>query len=238
VKRGRFDLAEPLFKQALEAQRRTLGADHPLTIISLNNIGVLLRDRGRYDEAQPLFQEALAGARKKLGMDHGHTESVIGNLSQLYTMQGKPQLAEPLLRELDAFVRGTPKSGTLVHANILGSLSEILLDQKKYVEAESIARECLAIRAEKKPDGWSAFFSRYLVGSALLGQKKYADAEPLLVQGYEGMKQRDGQVIRDAKDPPAQALERLVQLHDALGNQAKAAEWRAKLEAEKAARKK
>ena len=35
------------------------------------------------------------------------------------------------------------------------------------------------------------FHTRSLLGGALLGQKKYADAEPLLTTGYEGMKQRE-----------------------------------------------
>jgi len=30
-----------------------------------------------------------------------------------------------------------------------------------------------------------------MLGAALLGQKKYAEAEPLLIDGYEGMKQRE-----------------------------------------------
>ena len=238
VERGRFDLAEPLFKQALEVQRRTLGTDHPETIISLNNLGVLLRDRGRYDEAQPFLEESLAGARRKLGLNHDHTASVLQNLSQLYSMQGKPQLAEHLLRELDASLRGTAKSGSLAHANELRWLAQSLLEQKKYAEAEPIARECLAIRTKKKPDGWSAFYSRYLLGSALLGQKKYAEAEPLLIQGYAGMKQHEAQITVDAIDYPAQALALLVQLHEALGNQTKAADWRTKLEAEKTTKKK
>src|SRR5262249_21360682 len=33
--------------------------------------------------------------------------------------------------------------------------------------------------------------SKAQLGAALLGQKKYADAEPLLLAGYEGMKQRE-----------------------------------------------
>ena len=32
------------------------------------------------------------------------------------------------------------------------------------------------------------------MGATLLGQKKYAEAEPLLLAGYEGMKQREAKI--------------------------------------------
>jgi hypothetical protein len=49
-------------------------------------------------------------------------------------------------------------------------------------------RACLAIREKKLPDDWRRFNAQSLLGGSLLGQQKYAEAEPLLVQGYEGMK--------------------------------------------------
>ncbi len=51
-----------------------------------------------------------------------------------------------------------------------------LLGQKKWTEAEPILRECLAIREKAQPDLWSTFSTQSMVGGALLGQKKYADA--------------------------------------------------------------
>ena len=44
------------------------------------------------------------------------------------------------------------------------------------------------------PDDWLTFNARSLLGGSLLGQKKYAEAEPLLLSGYEGMKQREDKI--------------------------------------------
>jgi eukaryotic-like serine/threonine-protein kinase len=55
-------------------------------------------------------------------------------------------------------------------------------------------RECLAIREKKEPDAWTTFNGRSQLGGALLGHKRYADAEPLLLKGYEGMKQREDKI--------------------------------------------
>ena len=68
----------------------------------------------------------------------------------------------------------------------------------------------------------------------LLGQKKYAEAEPLLLQGYEGLVQRRDKIPPKYPNRPTEALERLVQLYDAWGKKDKADEWRKKLEEAKA----
>ena len=42
-----------------------------------------------------------------------------------------------------------------------------------------------------EPDTWTTFNTKSMLGGALLGQKKYAEAEPLLLKGYAGMKRRE-----------------------------------------------
>ena len=71
----------------------------------------------------------------------------------------------------------------------------------------------------------------------MLGQKKYKDAEPLLKEGYEGMKQREKSMPPQALPRLAEALERLVQLYTATGNAAEAERYRKELAARKTAEK-
>jgi hypothetical protein len=73
-----------------------------------------------------------------------------------------------------------------------------------------------------------------MLGEALNGQKKRAEAELLLVQGYEGMKQRASRIPKEYKPRLAEALERLVQMYDAWGRPEQATRWRRELESEKA----
>ena len=58
-----------------------------------------------------------------------------------------------------------------------------LLEMKGYAESEPLLRECLVIREKMQPDAWTTFNTQSLLGGALLGQKKYADAEQLLLKG-------------------------------------------------------
>jgi hypothetical protein len=101
------------------------------------------------------------------------------------------------------------------YATALAGLSLDLLAQKKWTEAESVLRNCLAIQEKNEPDAWTTFKTQALLGGSLLGQKKYADAEPLLLNGYEGMKQREKTIPPQSKVRLTEALDRLIELYTA-----------------------
>ena len=66
-------------------------------------------------------------------------------------------------------------------------------------DAEAALRECLTTLQSKNQDMWQTFAARSLLGQSLLGQKKYAAAEPLLLQGYEGIKHHQAAIPPQAK---------------------------------------
>jgi eukaryotic-like serine/threonine-protein kinase len=68
---------------------------------------------------------------------------------------------------------------------------------------------------------------------SLLGQKKYAEAEPLILSGYEGMKTREASIPPQHKPRLTQATGRVVKLYEAWGKPDKAAKWRKELKARK-----
>jgi hypothetical protein len=80
---------------------------------------------------------------------------------------------------------------------------------------------------------WNVFHMQSQLGAALLGQKKYADAEPLLLHGYEGLKKREAQIPMSHRNCVVEAIDRLVRLYEAWGQQEKAAHWRELAEAKK-----
>jgi hypothetical protein len=103
-----------------------------------------------------------------------------------------------------------------------------LLQQRRCAEAEPILRECLAIREKVAPRNWRRFEAKALLGGALLGQKKYADAEPLLLAGYRGMSAR-AVTMPPATEGPArlhEALDWLIELAEARVDKEAAARWR------------
>jgi hypothetical protein len=64
----------------------------------------------------------------------------------------------------------------------------------------------------------------------LCREGKYAEAAPLLLQGYEGMAKRTKDMPPYFRiERPREGLERLVRLYEATGSKEEAAKWRQKL---------
>jgi tetratricopeptide (TPR) repeat protein len=51
-----------------------LGAEHPDTATTLNNLALLFKSQGDYDGARPLYERALAIYEKVLGAEHPDTK--------------------------------------------------------------------------------------------------------------------------------------------------------------------
>jgi hypothetical protein len=67
------------------------------------------------------------------------------------------------------------------------------------------------------------------LGVALLVQRRHAEAEPLVVQGYEEMKAREARMPTASKSRLSEAAEWVVRLYEALGKREEARAWKAKL---------
>ena len=117
------------------------------------------------------------------------------------------------------------------HPDTLDTMADLVLTyqaQGKFASSEALAREAVEGDRRKRPDNWQRFRAESLLGASLAGQKKYAEAEPLLLEGYRGMLAR-----KDRMDVPDRyhldrAHESLVQLYQAWGKPGKAAEWKKK----------
>jgi hypothetical protein len=120
-------------------------------------------------------------------------------------------------------------------ATPLELLGRSLIKAGRAAEAETALRESLTLRETHEPEAWTTFQTRSLLGQALLSQNKYADAEPFLLQGFEGLMQHERQVPLHAKHRLTEAVQRLVELYSAWGKPDRAARWRAELERRRAA---
>ncbi|XP_064342374.1 kinesin light chain 1 isoform X14 [Camelus dromedarius] len=67
---GRYEVAVPLCKQALEDLEKTSGHDHPDVATMLNILALVYRDQNKYKDAANLLNDALAIREKTLGKDH------------------------------------------------------------------------------------------------------------------------------------------------------------------------
>ena len=77
---GDVDEAEALYREVLEIRRETLGEQHPATLISLGNLGGLLRAKGS-PEAERVTRAAYDGMKRLRGPGHPYTLIYEGNLA-------------------------------------------------------------------------------------------------------------------------------------------------------------
>ncbi len=233
---GKLPLAIPLFKQVHDAMVKKFGADHPTTLVVLNNLALAYQTDRKPQQALPLFRQAAAGI-EKLNFKHQHAERIVSNLVACEGQLQHYAEAESWLRKWLAVVKSQAGADSASHAQVLPVFGIILLKQKKWTEAEGILRESLAlhVKLEQKTAvgssaalAWQVAHMKSLLGAALAGQQKHTEAEPLLLAGYTGMKQREADIPATARFLLIEARDRLVHLYEAIGAKAKADEWRKK----------
>jgi hypothetical protein len=139
-------------------------------------------------------------------------------------------IAEPLLTEALARTRQREGNKSATTAALEADLGDCLLHENKFAEAEALLRARVALGQREAPEDWMTFHARSLLGGALLGQKKCTEAEGLLVEGYEGMKEREAQIPKRSRVHLTEALERLLRLADFTGKKGDATKWQRELE--------
>lgn len=181
---------------------------------------------GDAESAAQQYAQALALREAVLGPDDPATVGSRNDLARAYRVAGSVDKAGSLYNR---------ESGPGVSAMV--ARGSQLLAQHRAVQAETILRECLTDYEKTQPDEWSTFNVTTMLGQALLEQKKYADAEPLLLSGYEGLIRREADIPPASKRTAVKAIDALVRLYEAMGEGDKAAHWRKELKEAQAAAK-
>jgi tetratricopeptide (TPR) repeat protein len=150
------------------------------------------------------------------------------NLATTYDRQGDFARAEAAYVDLLSSNRKYGPSNPYLSSNLV-TLARLYLRHDRFVDAELLLRECLTIATKKTPGHWQVSVAQCLLGFSLMGQKKYAEAEPLLRQGYDGLKSREESLVADAQPLLPKVAENLVQLYEAIEKPDDAAKWKKEL---------
>ncbi len=213
-------------RKAVDATESQVGetfADRPLAEAAVREmLGLAYLSLGDAPQAVRQYERAFAVRQSMQGVSHPDTAACRNQLAIAYRLAGRAAEGARLFDR-------NPNSPA--YASALAVQGSILLRQNKPAEAELKLRACLTLRQKIQPDDWTTFDTKSLLGAALLEQKKFADAEPLLVSGYEGMKARADSIPAEDKSHLKQALDRLITLYVAWGKEEQAMRWRQEREA-------
>ncbi len=220
------------------------------TLASMERLARAYQDAGHPDEAIRIFQQVLESQGQSEQDVHWRCMSM-HRLAEVYFEVNRREEALSTLEQLVAAQRDLSKNAPQHTGRFSITLAQVAysaLQHEQYGAAETYLRECLSIR-KTWSDDWRYFNAQSLLGAALAGQgrallatdqeaavRKFAEAEPLLTAGYDGMKQRQATI------PPAytahltEALQRLVDLYTGWDKPDQVAKWQAQLAAATAER--
>jgi tetratricopeptide (TPR) repeat protein len=191
---GKYDLAEPLYRQAIEIDKKNIGDEHPYYAARLNNLGVLYRAQGKYDLAEPLYLQAIEIDKNTIGETHPDYASHLNNLAGLYRAQGKYDLAEPLFLQAIEIDKKTIGEAHPDYASRLTNLAQLYDAQNEYDLAEPLFQQAIEIGkktiGDEHPD-----YATHLnnLASFYNAQGEYELAEPLFLQAIEIGKKNIGE---------------------------------------------
>ena len=178
--------AMPIAEQTLALAERTLGADHPDTLSSVENLADLYYDQGRETEAETLYRRVLEARERVLGPDDPDTLVSLNDLGGFLQTQGRNNEAEPLIR------RGVEARGRVLgpdHADTLESVSYLAAlynAQSRYDEAEPLFKRALEARERVLgPEHANTIASIKDLANFYQARGRQSEAEPLMRRGFE-----------------------------------------------------
>jgi len=186
LENGRYPAAGPLLHRAVEACERVLGAEHPDTLASVNNLAGLLADKGDHAGAQPLYERTIEACERALGPEHPGTLASVNNLAGLLLHKGDYAGAQPLFEwalEARGRVLGPEHPSTLTSMN---NLAALLARKGDYAGAQPLYERALETRERVLgPEHPETLASMNNLAALLKSKGDYTDAQPLLERALE-----------------------------------------------------
>jgi tetratricopeptide (TPR) repeat protein len=220
---GRFEEALPLLEEAVAIYRRVAGDRHPELAKGLENLGNVYYRQREFDRTLALLDEVMTMRREVLGADSPEVARTLNNMGMVNNAAGRPEQAEELLRQA---LTGLERAYGADHPDLASShwsLAHVLWGQGKLDEAEVELRAAVAIAEQAYPEGSAGRAAyRLPLGNLLAEQRRFADAEPMVLSAYETFLATDGPEGPRTADAAAW----LVKLYDAWGRTSEADRYR------------
>jgi serine/threonine protein kinase/tetratricopeptide (TPR) repeat protein len=183
VNLGLFSRAHALAGNALENRRRLLGANHPKTLESENQLGWILDREGHDTEAEKLVQQTLRTERRVLGPEDSITLAAMDHLATILEKLGNYQEEEKLQRQLIAIQtrRLGPENPRTIRA--MANLATAISLEGRTAESEAMYHNVLALEQRiLGVDHPQTIATMHNLANRLDEQGRYVEAEDLYRQ--------------------------------------------------------
>lgn len=226
LERGEYAAAEAYDRQALDITRAWYGNDHPKTAASLTLLARALVYQKRNAEAAALLREALVIRERVYGPMHPVVASTVNELGNIAVAEDRYDDAIARFTRIVDIYRTAYDGKHYLIGIALSNLASAYNGAKQYAQAERLFREAIRMYDATLPEGHTTTAIAHIkLGRALLRQRRFAEAIPETLAGYE--------VIRPTASPGNGFLRAaridLAAIYDTLGQPEKAARFKAEL---------
>lgn len=218
-----------MYQETLRLRRARLGANHRHTLQSATRLALAYESVGNEPQAAQLHREVVAGMKQKLGPKH--EDSIVAAYNLIRVLESMHKYGEAVaLHEEAVAVRlaslGRGHSATLWS---MYRLAEAYRSAKDVAQAEKTFRECLSGYEQTAPQSWQTFEVMATLARILREDRRFAEAESLMLKAHAGMKTQidRGQVV--PKHRFVSLLQDIVRLYDLWDRPQQALIWQESL---------
>ena len=143
---GEYETADKHLRRAYRLRREELGEDHPETLESAFELGVVQLYRGQDDEASVSLERVLRLQQRTLGHRHADTLATMGWLALGLSLQRDFEAAEPLFAQANAGFEQLLGRDHPDALDCLDATARMYHYQRRFEEAEALQTEILDTR--------------------------------------------------------------------------------------------
>jgi tetratricopeptide (TPR) repeat protein len=172
-----YDLADRLFKAALDLKSSVLGKEHLSLANSYGSLGEICMERNESADAQSYFKDALSTTERVLEPDNPIVYSRLDKLAKCLIKAGKPQEAEELYQRAKTFYKGEQVTRPN-EMRCLFALGCLYCDEKKYDSAAPLLQQSLEMAEELNGPssiGLVPYLQKYAYVLYYLGRRSECD---------------------------------------------------------------
>ena len=222
------DQGMALMDEILPRLEKVHGRDHLLVLKGRIEKARCQGDMRQDEAADKLFQETIAQMEKSPGPSHAETLEARYWWLIAVRISGQYERVIEMADKLASQWRAAGNKPTRV-ADVLFQQGSNLNRIGRPAEGEPVLREALGIYQKETPQAWNTANCRFHLGATLANQRKFAEAEQLLLDAFNDMTERVAQTPAWGKQHRSEVAARLVEFYKAQNNTDEAVKWEQQL---------
>lgn len=228
IEAGKFDKAIPLLEETLKLKKAKYGENNSEYMRTFSALGRAHLMAKEFEKALLIYKQDYAATLAKYGPTHPETDTSHHNLCITYLRAGAFEEGKATIEEYIDKKRKAAKPGETEFADLLYRFANEHFEAKLFAECQKLLEECVLLRKQYGKEAWRVFLTQSLLGAALSEQKKYAEAEPMLKEAFEGLTKESEAIPKNFKKSISNTAARLAKMYEAQGQAEEAEKWKKK----------